>query len=102
MPSVVGMGLKEAVYLLERNGLLVSVSGVGRVEWQSVRPGTPARRGMPVSIRLGCSPMKETPKPKKESEPKAAQEASEHPSDAKETSERAPGGNAPSTESRRP
>ena len=90
VPSVVGMGLKEAVYLLERNGMLVSFSGVGRVEWQSVRPGTTARRGMPVSLRLGCSPMKETapPKPQKEPETETAPEKQARPSDTKTDSKK--------------
>ena len=63
VPSVVGMGLKEAIYLLERNGLVVSFSGTGRVEWQSVQPGSEARRGMLVSLRLGCTPIQETERP---------------------------------------
>lgn len=57
VPSVVGMGLKEALYLLEREGLVVAFSGVGRVETQSVPAGTRARRGMYVSLRLSPEAM---------------------------------------------
>jgi cell division protein FtsI (penicillin-binding protein 3) len=44
VPSVVGMGLKNALYTLENLGLKVEVDGVGKVALQSIRPGTPALR----------------------------------------------------------
>lgn len=44
VPSVVGMGLKNALYILENMGLKVEVDGVGKVALQSIRPGTPALR----------------------------------------------------------
>jgi cell division protein FtsI (penicillin-binding protein 3) len=44
VPSVVGMGLKDAVYLLENRGCKVRVRGVGKVVTQSVAPGTRAAR----------------------------------------------------------
>ncbi|MDD3108663.1 MAG: penicillin-binding transpeptidase domain-containing protein, partial [Alistipes sp.] len=53
VPSVIGMGLKEALYLLERRGMTVSFSGAGGVESQSVAPGTPVRRGMTIHLALG-------------------------------------------------
>ena len=34
VPDVIGMGLKDAVYLLESNGFKVSVTGKGRVRSQ--------------------------------------------------------------------
>ena len=40
MPNVKGMGLKDALYLLENMGLKVSVKGKGKVANQSVAPGT--------------------------------------------------------------
>ena len=40
VPSVVGMGLKDAIYLLENRGCRVKVSGVGKVRQQSLAPGT--------------------------------------------------------------
>ncbi|HMX41906.1 MAG TPA: PASTA domain-containing protein, partial [Saprospiraceae bacterium] len=42
VPSVVGMGLKDAIYLLENRGCRVRVEGVGRVARQSIAPGTRA------------------------------------------------------------
>ena len=52
VPNVVGMGASDAVYLLEKAGLKVSLSGVGRVYSQSLSPGTKAVRGNTISIRL--------------------------------------------------
>ena len=51
VPSVVGMGLRDAVYVLESLGLKVEVSGSGKVVNQSIRPGT-MLRGQAVSLRL--------------------------------------------------
>ncbi len=42
IPSVVGMGLKDAIYLLENRGCRVRVEGVGKVRKQSLAPGTRA------------------------------------------------------------
>lgn len=42
VPSVVGMGLKDAIYLLENRGCKVRVEGVGKVKQQSLTPGTRA------------------------------------------------------------
>lgn len=36
VPSVIGMGAKDAVYLLESKGLKVTLSGVGKVKSQSL------------------------------------------------------------------
>ncbi len=52
VPRVVGMGLREAVYLLERAGLRVAFSGRGRVVSQSVPADAKAVRGQVVHIRL--------------------------------------------------
>lgn len=52
MPYVVGMGLKDAIYLLESRGLRVRSSGKGRVRTQSIRAGTAVRAGQTVSITL--------------------------------------------------
>ncbi|PSR14651.1 MAG: peptidoglycan glycosyltransferase [Bacteroidetes bacterium] len=40
VPSVIGMGLRDAVYILENRGLRVKTDGAGRVVRQSIRPGT--------------------------------------------------------------
>ncbi len=42
IPSVIGMGLKDAIYLLENRGCRVKVEGVGKVRSQSLTPGTKA------------------------------------------------------------
>ncbi|GHV01610.1 penicillin-binding protein [Bacteroidia bacterium] len=52
-PRVTGMGLKEAVYLLEKSGLRVAFSGRGQVLAQSIPPGEPAPRGSVITIVLG-------------------------------------------------
>ncbi|MCX6281401.1 MAG: penicillin-binding protein [Bacteroidetes bacterium] len=52
MPDVSGMGLKDALYLLEQMGLNVVVNGRGSVVSQSVKPGTFVSKGMPVVLDL--------------------------------------------------
>ncbi|MDR2469454.1 MAG: transpeptidase family protein [Tannerella sp.] len=51
-PDVTGMGARDAVYLLERCGLNVRLSGWGQVVSQSVTPGSPVVKGQSVSIIL--------------------------------------------------
>ncbi|MCB0571649.1 MAG: transpeptidase family protein [Phaeodactylibacter sp.] len=43
VPNVVGLGLRDAVYVLENLGLNVDVEGFGKVSRQSILPGTRAR-----------------------------------------------------------
>jgi cell division protein FtsI (penicillin-binding protein 3) len=52
VPSVVGMGLKDAIYLLENAGLRVRIQGVGKVRQQSVPAGS-SRSGQTVTLTLG-------------------------------------------------
>ncbi|RME95917.1 MAG: PASTA domain-containing protein [Bacteroidetes bacterium] len=52
VPNVIGMGLRDAVFVLENRGLKVSTTGVGRVKRQSIRPGT-AIRGQTIKLTLG-------------------------------------------------
>lgn len=52
MPAVIGMGAKDAVYLLESKGLKVSLSGIGKVKSQSIAQGTRIMRGQTVTIQL--------------------------------------------------
>lgn len=52
VPNVVGMGAKDAVYLLEKQGLKVQLNGIGRVYKQSVLPGTRAIKGRTVALTL--------------------------------------------------
>ncbi len=40
VPDVRGMGLRDAIYLLENNGLRVQTAGIGKVTKQSIKPGT--------------------------------------------------------------
>jgi cell division protein FtsI (penicillin-binding protein 3) len=52
MPNVRGMGLKDAVYLLENMGVKVMVKGKGKITTQSVAPGTALARGITVVLEL--------------------------------------------------
>lgn len=53
VPNVLGMGLRDALYLLENKGLKVKVNGnYGKVKQQSIRPGTKAN-GQNIWIRIG-------------------------------------------------
>lgn len=52
VPSVIGMGLRDALYILENRGLKVISDGVGRVRRQSIRPGTNIR-GQTIKLTLG-------------------------------------------------
>ncbi|MAY82706.1 MAG: cell division protein [Flavobacteriales bacterium] len=52
VPNVVGMGLRDAVYLLENQGLQVAVEGRGMVKTQSIMPGRVAKRGMKIKLEL--------------------------------------------------
>ncbi|MDF9829257.1 penicillin-binding transpeptidase domain-containing protein [Parabacteroides sp. PF5-6] len=52
VPSVVGMGAKDAVYLLEMAGLRVNLSGAGRVAAQSISPGSRIVKGQTVLLTL--------------------------------------------------
>ncbi len=52
VPNVVGMGLKDALYVLENAGLRVRFSGRGKVRTQSLRPGIRVVQGNEIVIRL--------------------------------------------------
>lgn len=52
IPSVIGMGLKDAIYLLENRGCRVRVQGVGKVRRQSLAPGTKAGGGQTCVLFL--------------------------------------------------
>ncbi|MEZ5059108.1 MAG: penicillin-binding protein [Saprospiraceae bacterium] len=51
IPSVKGLGLRDAVYILENLGLKVEVVGAGKVNRQSILPGTRAN-GQRIKIYL--------------------------------------------------
>ena len=52
MPNVVGMGAKDAVYLLEKAGLKVNIAGVGKVTRQSIPSGNKYLKGQTVALQL--------------------------------------------------
>ncbi|GAB1360668.1 hypothetical protein MASR1M31_24910 [Porphyromonadaceae bacterium] len=52
IPNVVGMGAKDAVYLLESRGLRVGLSGRGKVTQQSITPGSRLSRGQYIALTL--------------------------------------------------
>ena len=52
MPNVVGMGAKDAVYLLEKAGLRVNIAGIGKVTRQSIPSGNKYSKGQTVALQL--------------------------------------------------
>ncbi len=54
VPDVRGMGLRDALYLLENAGLKVDYQGMGMVKSQSIAPGTPLRTEL-TTIQLKLS-----------------------------------------------
>lgn len=52
VPNVVGMGLRDAIYHLERLGLRVVAKGRGAVRSQSIQPGEPVIKGSTVYLEM--------------------------------------------------
>jgi cell division protein FtsI (penicillin-binding protein 3) len=52
MPNVVGMGLKDALYVLENAGLKTTISGRGKVASQSLIAGTIFKKGQTITLIL--------------------------------------------------
>jgi len=52
MPNVRGMGLKDALYLLENMGVKVTIKGKGKIATQSIAPGTSLVNGVTVVLEL--------------------------------------------------
>ena len=52
VPNVIGMGAKDAVYLLESKGLKVRISGIGKVKNQSIPGGNRVVKGQTVALTL--------------------------------------------------
>lgn len=52
-PNVIGMTLRDALYVLESIGFRVTISGEGRVKKQSILVGKRARKGDIIIIELG-------------------------------------------------
>jgi cell division protein FtsI (penicillin-binding protein 3) len=52
VPNVRGMGLRDALYMLENSGLNVQVKGRGTVRSQSINPGTKIQKNQTIIIDL--------------------------------------------------
>ncbi|MBL4605345.1 MAG: transpeptidase family protein [Flavobacteriaceae bacterium] len=52
VPNVKGMPAMDAISLLENFGLKVKVEGVGKVKKQSIKKGTPIRKGATIILNL--------------------------------------------------
>jgi cell division protein FtsI (penicillin-binding protein 3) len=52
MPDLTGMGLKDVIYLMEKQGIQIVARGKGNVVSQSVIPGMPIGKGSVVSVEL--------------------------------------------------
>lgn len=53
IPELYGMGIRDAIYLLENKGVRVSYHGIGRVKSQSVQSGQPIIKGSTIHLTLG-------------------------------------------------
>lgn len=58
IPNLVGMGLRDAVYEIERRGMKARATGMGQVTHQSVAPGTKVEAGRVVEIELATNKKK--------------------------------------------
>lgn len=52
VPDVNGLGLKDAIYLLEKEGLRVEIRGKGKVQQQSILPGSKIMKGETIVLHL--------------------------------------------------
>ena len=52
VPNVRGMTAKDAVYLLEDMGMVVEISGYGKVIYQSITEGTDLEKGRLIKLTL--------------------------------------------------
>lgn len=52
IPNVIGMGARDAIYLLENEGLRVVIHGSGQVAEQSLEPGSRLVKGTVITISL--------------------------------------------------
>jgi cell division protein FtsI (penicillin-binding protein 3) len=55
MPNVVGMGLKDGLFILENAGLHVDFSGRGSIVQQSIPPGSVIQRGNSVWLQMSIN-----------------------------------------------
>lgn len=52
MPDVIGMGARDAVFILESRGMKVAIKGRGRVMQQSIAQGKPVKKGQKIELIL--------------------------------------------------
>jgi len=52
VPNVVGMGVRDAVYILENEGFEVQINGEGTVKKQSILPGEKIEKGQKIILEL--------------------------------------------------
>jgi cell division protein FtsI (penicillin-binding protein 3) len=52
VPDVKGMGLKDALYLLEGANLRVAARGSGKVRMQSLEPGSDIKKNETITLQL--------------------------------------------------
>lgn len=52
VPDVTGMGLKDAVFMLESSGMQVQIVGKGKVQGQSIPAGTRVVKGQNITLEL--------------------------------------------------
>lgn len=52
MPNLVGLGVKDALYICEQLGLKVSIKGVGKVKAQSIAKKQRIKKGMKVTLQF--------------------------------------------------
>jgi cell division protein FtsI (penicillin-binding protein 3) len=55
VPNVEGMGLKDALPLLENNNMIVIVKGKGKVKKQSIPAGRPCKKGSEIILELSLT-----------------------------------------------
>ena len=52
MPNLIGMGVKDALYLLENYGLKVEYKGYGSIKEQSIIKGSRFKEGEKIQLLL--------------------------------------------------
>ena len=52
MPDVKGMGLRDALFLLESMNMRVAAVGKGKVKTQSIEPGTAINKNLNIKLEL--------------------------------------------------
>ncbi len=53
VPNLIGLSLKDALFILENKGASVKVKGFGKVRKQSLKVGTKISRGLEITLELG-------------------------------------------------